>query len=129
MAGSSDERSIDATLSKNPPSHRDAELQHLRDPAVQNSVHWSSLPLAPPADAAPDDPPPALRRAGRFATLPPFDVEAEPSAEQGPFESTAQREAVGKLDRFLSELDDDKRADFVLSEPRFQSPSDTPRDA
>lgn len=53
-----------------------------------------------------------LKRKGTVS----FDVEAEPSREQGPFESAAQREAVGKLDRFLSELDDDKRAAFVLSE-------------
>lgn len=53
-----------------------------------------------------------LKRKGTVS----FDVDAEPSREQGPFESTAKLQAARKLDCFLAELDDDKRAAFVLAE-------------
>lgn len=45
-----------------------------------------------------------------------FDVEVEPSREQGPFEKTAKAEAGRKLEEFLAGLDDDKRAAFVSAE-------------
>lgn len=45
-----------------------------------------------------------------------FDVELEPSRDQGPFEKTAKAEAGRKLQEFLAGLDDDKRAAFVSAE-------------
>ncbi len=53
-----------------------------------------------------------LKRKGTVA----FDVEAEPSREQGPFERAAKLEAARTLEVFLSQLDEDKRAAFVLAE-------------
>ncbi len=53
-----------------------------------------------------------LKRKGTVA----FDVEAEPSREQGPFDNTAKRQAATQLNAFLESLDEDKRAAFVLAE-------------
>ena len=53
-----------------------------------------------------------LRRKGTVS----LDVESEPSRDHGPFDHTAKAEASRKLEEFLGELDDDKRAAFVLAD-------------
>jgi RNA polymerase sigma-70 factor, ECF subfamily len=55
------------------------------------------------------------RRASRRPQQP-LDVERTESAERGPFERTAERQASETLERFLDSLDEDKRVAFMLVE-------------
>jgi len=55
------------------------------------------------------------RTAKRKGTIS-HDVDTEASREQGPFDHTAKAEAGRRLEAFLTTLDEDKRAAFVLAE-------------
>lgn len=52
----------------------------------------------------------------RKGTQPLEDVDRQPSSDSGPFENAAKAQAALALERFLNELDEDKRAVFVLAE-------------
>ncbi len=56
------------------------------------------------------------RRSARRKKTVSLDTENQLSLDSGPFECTAKARAARLLERFLSSLDDDKRAVFVLAE-------------
>jgi RNA polymerase sigma-70 factor, ECF subfamily len=56
------------------------------------------------------------RRAARRKGADRLDLDSAISREAGPFERTAEAEAVRVIERFLESLDEDKRTVFVLAE-------------